>query len=439
MYSRNHEITKWFLSVALMVGSAMLIISKVPGFSHSSGERYPTPVRQDVSGFDLAPVSLLNPPGDYCMFPPHSRNMLRPIYSRLEHELRKYSNLNHFERELYVTRCKETPDSCTFISIRAGKVYVVQSGKGFENRNQEILSLLDRVTFMFELLPDVDFAIDHDDGLQDTGYLPRLMFASFIQAPQGIMIPDFSFFDWQTSMCPGEHTRSFDDFLNNATSRVKRMEEDPLEFFFEKSDDLFWRGALLNNPKRKEQLEAIQRTSSLPVRILDLKFMEWNTDQYGGRSSSGCVSMHDHCDHRYLLHLQGNTYSSRLKYLLLCGSVVFMPQQEFEEWWYPAIPAADTAIVSNEIVIHVKSDVSDLDSKVNLFRDENGVPTERAVQTALRSLNFSMTVFSRQSVNCYWASVIIGAARAWGPILNGTRGKPLDVVLNNPNEQFSYL
>lgn len=438
MNSRNHELVKLVMWIALSTCFAITILYQLPFIRLDSDELSVSSLTPDPASLDLSPLSLLNPPGDYCMFAPHAKKLLTPIYTRLEQEFRKYANMNRVERQSYLTRCKESPDSCTFISIRAGKVYIVQSGRGFENRNHETLSLLARITSMFELLPDVDFAIDHDDGKQDTGFLPRFMFASFIQAPQGIMIPDFSFFDWKTSLCPGEFSRSFDEFLNNATFRVRRMEYDPADFLSKKRDDLFWRGAPLNNPKRNEQLEAILRTSSLPAQVLNLKFMEW-TDRNGVRSANGCVSMHDHCAHRYLLHLQGNTYSSRLKYLLLCGSVVFMPQQEYEEWWYPAIPGADSAIASNEIVIHVKSDVSDLDSKVDLFRDESGDPTERATQTALRSLNFSLTVFSHQSVNCYWGSVIIGAARAWGRIINGTRGKPIDEVLNHPSEQFSYL
>lgn len=39
------------------------------------------------------------------------------------------------------------------------------------------------------------------------------------------------------------------------------------------------------------------------------------------------------------MHLTGGTYSSRLKYLLLCGSVVFHERDTvFKEWWYEFLP-----------------------------------------------------------------------------------------------------
>ncbi len=42
---------------------------------------------------------------------------------------------------------------------------------------------------------------------------------------------------------------------------------------------------------------------------------------------------------RYLLHMRGQTYSARLKYLLACGSAVVFPwlSEEPQEWWYPAL------------------------------------------------------------------------------------------------------
>ena len=285
----------------------------------------------------------------------------------------------------------------------------------------------------------MDFAIDHDDGLAETGYLPLFMLCSFIQAPQGIMIPDFSFYNWPSSRCPGENSRLFDDFVFNSSGRLDAMIKNQTRFFESKKNDLFWRGASLMNPKREQQLEKISNASNIPENAVDAKLMEWIFDANNGENlSSQCVTMNDHCDHRFLLHLQGNTYSSRLKYLLMCGSVVLMPQQEYEEWWYPAIPSADVANEDNEIVVHIKNDISDFSEKFKLFHDPN-ITTGRAIRTSRRALEFSLEVFSEKSVDCYWGSVIIGAARAWGRLLDKELGVPLEEVLMNPNAGFSNL
>ena len=37
---------------------------------------------------------------------------------------------------------------------------------------------------------------------------------------------------------------------------------------------------------------------------------------------------------RYLMHMPGNGYSARLKYLLMCGSPVIFPYGGLEEFWY---------------------------------------------------------------------------------------------------------
>lgn len=50
--------------------------------------------------------------------------------------------------------------------------------------------------------------------------------------------------------------------------------------------------------------------------------------------NSHFMSVYEHCKYKYLLHIPGNSYSARLKYLLGCGSVVLVMPSEFQEFWY---------------------------------------------------------------------------------------------------------
>ena len=391
------------------------------------------------SANQLLPISVHNPPGDFCMFSTQLRERSRPIYARLEADLRKYSKMDRVQREKLIGDCRNSGGSCSVLSIRGGKIFVSKLGAGIETRHAETLRHLKRVAEKFFPLPDVDFAVDTDDGSSDTGQLPRFMLCGFIHAPQGIMVPDFSFFDYPITKCPGESSHLFRDFIRNATERLHVMKQDPRKFVTAKKNDIFWRGARLNNPTRVDQLDRILKTMSGNAEGYDLKLMEWVSNTLeGNNAANGCVTMHDHCDHRFLLHLQGNTYSSRLKYLLLCGSVVFMPQQEFEEWWYPAFPTADVVDENNGAIVHVRKDVSDIHTQFEKFF-HNRHATKRTIETGLRTLELAVDVFSEKNVDCYWGTVLVGASKAWGPILNGTIGRPIEDILENPFESFNDL
>ena len=53
----------------------------------------------------------------------------------------------------------------------------------------------------------------------------------------------------------------------------------------------------------------------------------------GQNEVQGCVGLLEQCKHRYLAFLAGTTYSSRIKYQLLCGSLVLAQEPRFLEWW----------------------------------------------------------------------------------------------------------
>ena len=40
------------------------------------------------------------------------------------------------------------------------------------------------------------------------------------------------------------------------------------------------------------------------------------------------------CSHKYLLYMSGNTWSARLKMLLLCNSTVVIPRDVHQAFWW---------------------------------------------------------------------------------------------------------
>ena len=387
--------------------------------------------------------------GEQCRFDNRVAALVAPIYTRLETDLRKYSNLTDKRKQDLLDRCKS--DICTVVSIRGGVMKVVQVGAGFQTRHSDVLELLRRVGEKFYPLPDVDFVVDTGDGWYDTNQLPRFMMCGHVQAPQGIMVPDFTFYDYPAASCPGEPDRKFTSFIRNTTERLQKLAADPNGVVNGRENKVFWRGANLTNPSRMQNLEAILATipAEADRSTYDLALMEWIANIGEGKNlANGCVSMNDHCTRRFLLHLRGNTYSSRLKFLLMCGSVVFMPQQEYEEWWSPAV--SSKASFADEVgddepgrvIAHVKEDVSDFHQVFSSFYTPSGQPaSQKTIDTSLRTIRFAADVFSEQNVLCYWAAVIQGAARAWGTILAGNehRGRLIDDVLRDNIGSFSDL
>ena len=60
------------------------------------------------------------------------------------------------------------------------------------------------------------------------------------------------------------------------------------------------------------------------------------------------VSLADHCRHKLLLHLAGNTYAARLKYLLACGAAVVAPESVWSEFWHHLLRPGEHFIAVEE-------------------------------------------------------------------------------------------
>jgi Glycosyl transferase family 90 len=66
------------------------------------------------------------------------------------------------------------------------------------------------------------------------------------------------------------------------------------------------------------------------------------------------VSLGDHCEFKYLLHLGGHTYSNRLKWLMLCNSTVVVPRDErgWVEFYYDALLRDGENIVFSDAIVN---------------------------------------------------------------------------------------
>ena len=133
-----------------------------------------------------------------------------------------------------------------------------------------------------------------------------------------------------------------------------------------------------------------------------MKFMEWGSASWASQlmkwfrneradASKNSRTLLEHCDFKYLAHLTGRTYSSRIKYLLLCGSVVFASRDlECKEWWYRFLP--DDAYVP----VH-NADFGDVPKKLSALINSR----DKGESIAKRGYEFAQQMFTRTSVDCY--------------------------------------
>jgi hypothetical protein len=92
----------------------------------------------------------------------------------------------------------------------------------------------------------------------------------------------------------------------------------------------------------------------------------------------------------------------------MCGSIVLLPKQNWEEWWMPALHIG----TDDSLVVDLREDVSDFNEK--LYEIETNF--EKKIQKISKLFNLSMKLFNEVTIDCYYYKLIQGAANAWGAI-----------------------
>jgi len=105
---------------------------------------------------------------------------------------------------------------------------------------------------------------------------------------------------------------------------LMEKESHNFKIYEHRADKLFFRGAPTGN---RALLLADVPANNTKIDVVLQHYTEHRKDEEH-------VSLPQHCDYRYLLHLPGHGYSVRLKYLLLCASTVVFYDNGIDEFWY---------------------------------------------------------------------------------------------------------
>mmetsp|Transcript_21500 Transcript_21500/g.64171 ORF Transcript_21500/g.64171 Transcript_21500/m.64171 type:complete len:435 (+) Transcript_21500:63-1367(+) len=319
------------------------------------------------------------------------------LFDQAESDFARYrSGLTPQQQAEYQNFCEQQArQACMTIVIAKGRIYVRHFVPGYQSRHRATLHAIYRVAQRFGPLPDAQFVVEVTDGYFAGVDLPVFMITRMEHTQVGVLYPDFTFYTWPEAVCPPERSHAYGPLFEEFAREARSAEADPEAWWKNKADVLFWRGGVVSSPQRAQAMKALQ---GLPG--VDVAYMEWhNVSITGHNGAPGCVGLRDHCRRRYLAFLNGNTYSSRLKYQLLCGSCVFASRPQWIEWWSRLLsPKTD--------YLEVRQDWSDAAEKLAEVRARPDGGHAIAEQGRRKAL----AILSEDAVDCYWLRLIEQAA-----------------------------
>jgi hypothetical protein len=245
---------------------------------------------------------------------------------------------------------------------------------GYETRNESTQRLIRDAVSSYDV-PDFDPILVHtgDRPLQKAGIsIPVLNYSS--NDNLDCCCPDFVFDHWrQTGLEDYEETRI----------KLLAFEGRPLQ------NKLGWRGAD-THPSRRTLV------SNFQSKRFDVQFVVWDRSDPDNLKAKNFMSFEQQISEwRFIIDVEGNGYSGRLKLLLASNRVLFLQDRPYKEFFFKDL----------EPWIHfvpVKRDLSDLEEKLDLVsRDEQ---LEKSIIRNARE--FSTTRLSRSAAVKKWAEIL---------------------------------
>ena len=158
----------------------------------------------------------------------------------------------------------------------------------------------------FVSIDDVPMALSGDNQIRES-FNNRISFNYWFKDNSSVIpFPCFAFDKWKDA-----GVSSYETFYSDMVTSAFQAK------WKERSNRMFWAGAIENHPFRKEFYTTFENKKN----NFDLVAINWNTSN-GQQQCRGFVPMNDICKYRYALDIEGSGYSARLKYLFLTGSTV---------------------------------------------------------------------------------------------------------------------
>ena len=319
-------------------------------------------------------------------------NSFNPLYTRL---MILFHSFKMFQLTDFNELLKACPQ-CHHLQVIDGTLYDVprSTSVNYETRSKNVKSLFQYVVDTFNDIPNMEFlihvgdSVDMKRNITHPSKCPVFGFAknyknigSSTDTDGIVLIPCFSFWSWSEAGI----TR-----WNKKMMSIKRAGD--RKTFAKKQSKLFWRGA--RTGRRTEFISITHKHQQ----IMDGSFMDWQgVGLLRLTRHKQYRTLEQHCDYKYLLHLEGNTFSGTLKYLLLCGSpVIFAKIDGREEFWYHLLKHQEN-IITLELINEA------LLLNLTNYLLENSA---EALRIGLNGRNTVLQYLNEQAIICYMKNVL---------------------------------
>ena len=293
----------------------------------------------------------------------------------------------------------------TWVIVRNNQLYVRSRHGGFQSRVQAVLADLYRAIITSpERLPDIEFLFNTADSAPDHKYTP-VFGLSRRSEERAFLISDFGYWAWPEPL------------VNGFTAFEIQVEKVEAELTWDKKkDQLFWRGNVRMHPERERLVSIAEKYNDTWGNVRNL---DW-----GDIGKNDRYDMAEHCRFKFLAHIEGATYSARLKYLQYCNSVIVTHEPQ---WTTPLSHLLRSEGVEQNVVITGKDFTG-----VNNVMEDLLMNHEKAKKIARNSQELFGRKYGRLGPEvCYWRQLMRGYYSVMAPdfqrsVIGGEGGEAKD-------------
>lgn len=269
--------------------------------------------------------------------------------------------------------------------------------EGYMSRGYATLHALHRALISYparQSLPNIEFIFLVEDFSREN--VPRWVYSrkDSLEHTNVWLMPDFGYWAW-----PETGVSSYSKFRRRAKAIDEGIGEDGENIgridFQSKIMKLVWRGALGPNPLRR----ALWNLAKGKL-WADVQYINWDVPKDVMKK---ILAMEEYCKYAYLGHVEGRSYSGRLKYLQNCRSVIVSHTLT----WIEAHHGALISKGPDQNYVEVRRDWSNLEDTV-MHLVEHPELAEVIAENSVKT--FRDRYLTPAAESCYWRRLIEGWA-----------------------------
>lgn len=251
-------------------------------------------------------------------------------------------------------------------------------------------------------LPDVDIVFGSSDFSEECSISdmppdcrargPRFHHTKTAEQNWTILHPDETFGGWpEANINPWAEQQQVLSMAASAHSWADR------------SDALFFAGANLGYTR----MNAAKFFAESAHPEVELKWVNW-------AKPHTLMGQHDFCKYRYLLHMAGCSWSSRLKWIMLCRAAIVFSQSPFLEFWHRALEPGRNIISVPEV--EKPKDSLHILKAAQKLRSDDGFAQKLAAAAQATALH----TLSPENVREYWRRLLhtYSALQTFKPVVH---------------------